>query len=265
MGSSAGRLTLTFKPRPALKWHDRAPCGRPADIHRTSCSAWSATHRGPPGTLVLNNASPSRPRSAQRHRRDHDCPQTQRPDRLHAELVRQLWQLYGQIIVYPKEAAGSGLNLSNDSIGTGPFQLKSHQPSVSFTLERNPEYWDKDAAMFDTIEMPIVQEYAARLSQLKAGNIYYGISANTVRAEDVLTLKSDEPRIQLYQSSFDTSLPGTVMTFGPLPAGGNKYQDERVRQAVWMSWAAISTSAPSTTSITSKRPACRWKRNGAPV
>ena len=74
-------------------------------------------------------------------------------------------------------------------IGTGPFQLKSHTPSVNFILERNPDYWDKDAAMFDTIEMPVVQEYAARLSQLRAGNIYYALDANTLRAEDILTLK----------------------------------------------------------------------------
>jgi ABC-type transport system substrate-binding protein len=141
----------------------------------------------------------------------------------------------GQIIMYPKEGE-SGFNLSNDIIGSGPFQLKSHQPSVNFVLERNPDYWDKDAAMVDQIDMPVVQEYAARLSQLKAGNIHYGISANTLRAEDVLTLKSDEPRIQLYQSNFDTSLPGTVMTFGHLPAGNNKFSDERVRQAVSMSW-----------------------------
>ena len=49
--------------------------------------------------------------------------------------------------------------------------------------------------MFDTIEMPVVQEYAARLSQLRAGNIYYALDANTLRAEDILTLKKDEPRI----------------------------------------------------------------------
>ena len=52
----------------------------------------------------------------------------------------------GQIIMYPKEA-DSSFNLSNDIIGTGPFQLKSHQPSVNFILERNPDYWDKDAAI----------------------------------------------------------------------------------------------------------------------
>ena len=107
---------------------------------------------------------------------------------------------------------------------------------MGFTLARNPDYWDKDAAMIDTIEMPVVQEYASRLAQLKAGNVYYGISANTLRAEDVLTLKRDEPRIQLYQSNFDTGGPGQVATFGHLPVGQNKFQDERVRQAVSMSW-----------------------------
>ena len=139
----------------------------------------------------------------------------------------------GQVVMYPKEA-GSTLDLRNDIIGTGPFQLKEHTPSVGFTLSRNPDYWDQDYALVDEIEMPIVPEYATRLAQLKAGNVHYGISTNTIRAEDTLTLKRDEPRILLYESEFAPTT--TVVTFGHLPVGQNKFQDERVRQAVSMSW-----------------------------
>jgi peptide/nickel transport system substrate-binding protein len=121
-----------------------------------------------------------------------------------------------------------------DIIGTGAFMLKEHTPSVSFKLARNPDYWDKDFALVDEIDMPIIAEYATRVSQLKAGNVHYAISTNTLRAEDTLTLKRDEPRILLYESEFATTT--TVWTFGHLPIGASKFQDERVRQAVSMSW-----------------------------
>ena len=45
-------------------------------------------------------------------------------------------------------------------------------PKVAFNLKRNPDYWDKDWALVETVEQPIISEYATALSQLKAGNIY---------------------------------------------------------------------------------------------
>ena len=150
------------------------------------------------------------------------------------ELVRQLRQLHRADRHVPKGSRRpGGLDLRQNIIGTGPFQLKEHTPSVSFTLERNPDYWDDKAAMFDTIEMPIVPEYTAASRQLKAGNIYYSVSTppDAQGRGHAAASRSDEPRILLYQSPFDTTTPGTVMTFGHLPAGQNKFQDERVRQA----------------------------------
>ncbi len=136
--------------------------------------------------------------------------------------------------MYPKEADG-GYDLRNDIIGTGPLQLKDHEPSVKFTLARNPDYWDKTAAMVDEIDLPIVPDYTTRLAQLQAGNIYYANSTNTLKAEDVLNLKKSEPRILLYQGQFSNG-GAWVVTFGHLPAGQSKFQDERVRLAVSMSW-----------------------------
>jgi peptide/nickel transport system substrate-binding protein len=230
-------LQVTFKLRPGVKWHNRPPVNaRPVDTDDIIQSFDRYAKLGPLGTLVFNSASPGAPvLSYTATDASTVVLKLKDPIVYIPNWFASFGSFTGQIIMYPKET-GNGLNLGNDIIGTGPFQLKAHTPSVSFTLERNPNYWDKDAAMFDTIEMPIVQEYATRLAQLKAGNVYYGISANTIRAEDVLTLKKDEPRLLLYQSNFDTSLPGTVMTFGHLPTGENKFQDERVRQAVSMAW-----------------------------
>jgi ABC-type transport system substrate-binding protein len=79
--------------------------------------------------------------------------------------------------------------------------------------------------------MPLVPEYAARLAQLKAGNIHRLIGPDP-RPEDVFTIKGDEKRLDVYQT--DLGADGTVMIFGQLPAASNPFQDERVRRAVSM-------------------------------
>ena len=124
-------------------------------------------------------------------------------------------------------------------IGTGPWVLTNYTPSLSFTFKRNPEYWDKDTALMDQIDMPIVPEYTAALSQLRAGNMYWmGPTATTnIKPEDALPLKQQEPRMALYQSELGIAgLVGSRMNFGWLPAGKSPFLDERVRQAVSMSW-----------------------------
>jgi peptide/nickel transport system substrate-binding protein len=145
----------------------------------------------------------------------------------------------GGVIMVPKET-DSTLDLRGEMLGTGPWFLQNYTPSVGFTLKRNDAYWDKDWALVDQIEQPIISEYAAALAQLKAGNIYmFGQSgAPVINPEDVLPLKRDEPRLSVYQSEFGAAgLPlNQRLNFGWLPAGESPFLDERVRQAVALSF-----------------------------
>jgi peptide/nickel transport system substrate-binding protein len=231
-------LTITMKLRQGVKWHNRPPVsGRTFGVDDVKFSFDHYKQLGPLASLVFNDVSPGAP-----------VLSTDYPDA--STLVMKLkdpivyvpnWfaafgSFTGQIAMYPKEADGGGLDLKTDIIGTGPFQLKDHEPSVKFTLERNPDYWDDKAAMFDQIDMPIVPDYTSRVAQLQAGNIYYSVStSNTLKAADVLSIIKAEPRIKLYYAPYSTTA-GNALTFGHLPVGANKFQDERVRQAVSMSW-----------------------------
>jgi ABC-type transport system substrate-binding protein len=87
----------------------------------------------------------------------------------------------------------------------------------------------------DEVEMPIVPDYATRLSQLQAGNVYFATNNNVLRPADVLSLKQSEPRILLYEGPFSGGATW-VVTFGHEPAGASNFQDERVRQAFSMAW-----------------------------
>jgi peptide/nickel transport system substrate-binding protein len=136
------------------------------------------------------------------------------------------------VYIIPKET-DSTLDLRGDEIGTGAWYLSNYNPSVSFTLKRNPDFYDKDWALVDQIDLPIVTEYATALAQFKAGNIYNMYGTNlAIKAEDVLTTKREEPRISIYQS--DIAAAGATQSFGWLPAGKSPFLDERVRQAVSM-------------------------------
>ena len=115
----------------------------------------------------------------------------------------------------PKETADPGkYDPKSMALGTGPFYLDNYTPSVSYTLKRNDAYWDPNANLVDQINYPIVTEYAAVLSQLKAGNIHHFDPAGGLRGEDIFQLKKDDPRLQVYAVDLETK--STVMTFGPV-------------------------------------------------
>jgi peptide/nickel transport system substrate-binding protein len=141
----------------------------------------------------------------------------------------------GNMVVVPRETDGT-LDIRHEMIGTGPFVLANYTPSVGFAFKRNPDFYDKNYALVDEVDMPIIQEYAAALAQFKSGRIYsFGSSGNTpqIRQEEILQVKRDEPRIQVYQG--DMGGGSTMLAFGWLPEGRSPFLDERVRQAVSMS------------------------------
>src|SRR5581483_3740629 len=60
--TSPDGLTVTFKLRPNVKWHNRAPVnGRPLDTDDVIASFDRYAKIGPLGTLVFNSASPGAP------------------------------------------------------------------------------------------------------------------------------------------------------------------------------------------------------------
>jgi ABC-type transport system substrate-binding protein len=138
----------------------------------------------------------------------------------------------GHVDMVPREA-DTGFDLRNDMIGTGPFVMTNYTPSVGFTIKRHPEYFDKDWAFVDQVEMPIVSEYAAALAQFKAGNIYF----LPVGPEDIVSVKRENSRLLIYQNDFvSTGENRAELTFGLLPEGKSPFLDERIRQAFSLSW-----------------------------
>lgn len=55
------------------------------------------------------------------------------------------------------------------AIGTGPFKLKSWTPGRSWSLEKNPDYWQKGLPYLDGVTAVIVPEQATKLQSVASG------------------------------------------------------------------------------------------------
>jgi peptide/nickel transport system substrate-binding protein len=227
---SPDKLTLTFKLRKGVKFAPIDPVnGRELDAQDVLFS-WERFSKGGQGAADMVNAkNPAAP-----------VLSVTAPDastivaKLKAPIsyVLSLFAAHnsGHFTIFPKEA-DSKYEPKNKLIGTGPFYMADYKPSIGITLKRNPGYYGTDHPNIDTVEMPIVSEYAQGLAQLKAGNIY----AYPVRAEDIINFKKDVPEINLYQAPFSAgSVTGHRTFFGWQPKGQSPWRDERVRQAYSM-------------------------------
>ena len=65
------------------------------------------------------------------------------------QLLASYGSFTGNVVIIPKETE-SGFDIRRDMIGTGPFYLDNYTPSVSYTLKRNADYWDPNAATSST-------------------------------------------------------------------------------------------------------------------
>jgi ABC-type transport system substrate-binding protein len=130
--------------------------------------------------------------------------------------------------IVPKET-DSTFDIRRDIIGTGPFVPTEATPSVGYTFERNPEFYEKDRPFVDRVEMPIVPEYATQVAQLKAGRVLFAL----VKTDELLPLKREVPALNLVQT--DTVPISAMTSFGWLPEGRSPFMDERVRQAFALS------------------------------
>ena len=234
---SPDRLTLTFKMRDGVKWHNKAPVnGRVMDTEDVLFSWQRFATKGTDRSFLVNSANPNAP-----------VLSVTAPDsktiqfKLKEPVVFLLAALTptqtGKPNIIPKETEKT-FDIRQDMIGTGPFVLDKYTPTVGFTYKRNPDYWDKDFPLVDSVELPIVREYAQALAQLKAGNLHaYAYDTNNrVRNEDILPMKKEVPELKLYSAEPTATTVRSVVWGWPNTDANKPFKDERVRQAFSMTW-----------------------------
>jgi len=91
------------------------------------------------------------------------------------------------------DAAGADFTLKPFKAGTGPFILSEAVKNDHYTLDRNPDWWGKDAAgnklpFLDKITVRPITDADVRLTNLRTGNLQV---INLINGKDVAAVKAD--------------------------------------------------------------------------
>ena len=134
-------------------------------------------------------------------------------------------QASGWMFIYPKEAE-SGFDMRRTPIGGGAYYISDYTPSSRFVYSRNPNYFDKNTAFADKIEVPIVSEYATRPQPSCVPGIFTGTPCwRTTSCRRRRTCPSSTC------TRPDPTALGVTSFFGFQPGDKTPFRDVRLRQA----------------------------------
>jgi peptide/nickel transport system substrate-binding protein len=140
--------------------------------------------------------------------------------RLKQPFATLLWNLSdGAIGIVP---AGSGAEITDHPMGSGPFRFVSAQQDKEVIIERNDDYWGQKSKV-KTVRFMIVPDTTTRALELRKGSA--DIAVNALTPDMVLTLQRE--------SSLQTlRAPGTVLGYLAFNIRDPILKDARVRQAL---------------------------------
>jgi len=229
---SPDKLTITLKLRKNVKWDAQAPTSsRPVaadDIvwswnRFVSASPYRAdmSYKANPDAAIDSMTAPD-PNTL--------VVKLAQPDASALTMLGSSAHLY----ILPKEAE-SGFDPRNTVRGSSAWTLEKYQQSVGFTYAKNPNWYRTDRPFADKIELPIVPEYAQQLAQFRAGNVhFFAVAAQQagIQQQDVLATKRDVPELNMLVG--EQAIGWFNSWFGY--TGNSPFKDQRVRQAVSMSY-----------------------------
>jgi len=85
-------------------------------------------------------------------------------------LLAQLTDRAG-MMVSPKAAQAAGDKFGANPVCSGPFKFVERVPQDRIVLERNPNYWNKDAIHFDKVIYTPIPDATVRLANLRSGQL----------------------------------------------------------------------------------------------
>ena len=131
-----------------------------------------------------------------------------------------LWNLSGSamgIVPY-----GSGGEVGQQPIGSGPFRFVSAAQDQDVIIERNDDYWGEKANL-RRVRFAVIPDPTTRALELRKGSA--DVAINSLSADTVRVLDKD-PHLQVLHS------PGTSLQYLGLNTRDPILKDVRVRQAI---------------------------------
>jgi len=131
-----------------------------------------------------------------------------------------LWNLSdGAIGIVPY---GSGSEITEHPIGSGPFRFVSAEQDKEVVIERNDGYWGEKPHV-KTVRFAVVPDTTTRALELRKGSA--DIASNALTGDLVLALER-QPNLEILRG------PGTVLSYLALNVRDPVLKNERVRQAI---------------------------------
>lgn len=138
---------------------------------------------------------------------------------------------YSAFWIMPKELAKGEVDYRPGGAGSGPYMLDEYRRGAFVRWKKNPNYFLKPHPYIETIEMPIITEYAQRLAQFKAGNI----DVFSPNPNDILATRGDVPQATMWQGEFSLSQNYVLFPRNDPVFAGFK-GDPRIRRALSMAF-----------------------------
>lgn len=158
-GVSANGLTITYRLRPGVQWHDGRELTS-ADVKYT----WQ---------FIMNTKNPVVSRQGYDRIAAIDTPDARTVIMRFREPYAGYLSLFPAILpehILARETDAAKAPFSRTPIGTGPFKIVSWRLADAITLEANPAYY-RGRPKLDSIVYKILPDINIMLTQLKAGAI----------------------------------------------------------------------------------------------
>lgn len=211
-------LTISFKLRSGVKWHDGQPFSA-ADVKWSLENVWKTIH--PRNKAIFENVS------------SVDTPDD-------ATVILHLSKPSLPILsvingvgapILPKHLyeGTDVLNnpYNNKPVGTGAFVFKEWKKGEYIVLERNPAYWEPNKPYLDKVVFRVIPDAAARAAAIEKGEVQYA-AFNPVPFRDVERL-SKLPGLKVDTRGYDWLSP---LLYLDLNVDNTSLKDVRVRQAI---------------------------------
>ena len=140
--------------------------------------------------------------------------------RLKEPFSTLLWNLSdGAMGIVPY---GSGHEISQAPIGSGPFRFVRAEQDEEVVLERNHDYWGEKPHL-ESVRFAVVPDATTRALELRKGSA--DIAINSLTSDMVLALER-QPDLEVLRG------PGTVLSYLSFNLRDPILEDQRVRQAI---------------------------------
>jgi peptide/nickel transport system substrate-binding protein len=217
-GSDDG-LSVTFKLREGVKWHDGKPFTS-ADVAFSALEVWKPLQNL--GRIIFANLEG-----------------VDTPDELTAvlkfskptpfQLIRNALPVVSSVV--PKHIYEGTDIMANPAnvqlVGTGPFKFTEYKPGEYYLLTKNPEYWGEGQPNLDEILYRVLPDRAAAASALEAEEIHLAAFSAVPLADLERISKVDG--IEVYSKGYEGL---TYQLIVEINHRRKELADRKVRQAI---------------------------------